>query len=513
MFDNERMKAALLLCALWFVGGLRAQPPAIHQERVFNAASHIPPSLPGGALAPGSRITIEGLRFGAAPRVNLEAQGKEFAVRVLSASPERIEALLPDSLPPGSGSLTVDNQDGRSRPFPVRLAPSSFGIFSANGKSWGPAKPAEAPAGRVAILGTGLGADMKIAVFVGGKQARVVTAAPLEGQPGIDRVEFEVPAGAPTGCFVPVVARTPEGAVSNTVSIASGPCASSASLPIESAAAGDAAALLFLARFVDWIKPYSASPVEFTQDIGAGIFAPVSVLRAVLNPWRLMPPPGTCTAYTGRFYGDPGETTLPGFFSGFVGASGHDAGPFLSVIGPRGEARVPRRADTHGFYEGQIGVDKALMHPGPPLFLTPSEYTVEWPGGPDVPHGQVRIRLARPFSWTNAHAVETVDRGAGVTVAWRGVPRGQRMGIFAVSVDPQSTALGACFCLARADDRHFTIPALMLANLAKTPDEPGLPMSLLVLAPLPELQQFAVPGAAHGLALATNVQARSVTYR
>jgi uncharacterized protein (TIGR03437 family) len=507
------MKTPLLLGALSFALALRAQPPAIHQERVFNAASHIPPSLPGGALAPGSRIIIEGLRFGSAPRVNLEAQGKEFAVRILSAGPERIEALLPASVPSGRGEITVDNPDGRSRPFSVRIAAASFGIYSANGKSWGPAAFAEAPAGRIAILGTGLGPANEIAIFVGGKQARVVAIAPSEGQPGIDRVEFEVPSGAPTGCFVPVVARTPEGAVSNTVSIVSGPCTPGVSLPIEGAPAGDTAALLFLARFFDWIKPYSASPVEFTEDLGAGIFAPASVLRSVLNPWRLMPPPGACTAYTGRFYGDPGETTLPGFFSAFVGAAGRDAGAFLSILGPRGEAHVPGRPDTRGFYEGQIGVDKALMRPGPPLFLSPSEYTVAWPGGPDVPRGQVRMRLSPPFSWTNAHAIETVERGSGVTVAWRGTPPGQRMGIFAVSVDPQSTALGACFCLARADDRHFTIPALMLANLAKTPDEPGLPMSLLVLAPLPELQRFVVPGAAHGLALATNVQVRSVTYR
>ncbi len=502
-----------MLCVLSFAGGLHAQPPAIDQERVFNAASHIPPSLPGGGLAPGARITIEGLRFESASRVNLEAQGKEFAVRILSAAPERIEALLPASLPSGRAEITVTNQDGRSRPFPVRIVASSFGIFSSNGKSWGPARPAEAPAGRTAILGTGLGAAKDLAIFVGGKPARVLAASPLEGQPGVDRVEFEVPAGAPTGCFVPVVAKTPRGAVSNTVSIARGPCSPGDYLPIEDAAADDTAALLFLARFVDWIKPYSANPVEFTQDLGAGIFAPVSVVRSVLNPWRLMPPPGTCTAYTGRFYGDPGETSLPGFFSGLVGAAGHDAGAFLSILGPRGEARVPGRRDTSGYYEGQIGVDKPLMRPGPPLFLSPASYTVEWPGGRDVPRGQVRIRMAPPFSWTNARAIETVDRGAGVTVAWRGAPKGQRMGILAVSVDPQSTALGACFCLARTDDRRFTIPAPMLANLAKTPEEPGLPMSLLILAPLADLERFSVPGAAHGLALAANVQVRSVTYR
>src|SRR5947208_8508286 len=102
--DIVRATAALFfLCAV-----LHAQPPAINQEGVFNAASRMPPSLPGGALAPGARIVIEGLRFDPTSEVRIGA----IALKVLSASPARIEALLPASLATGPAALTVANRDG-----------------------------------------------------------------------------------------------------------------------------------------------------------------------------------------------------------------------------------------------------------------------------------------------------------------------------------------------------------------------------------------------------------------
>ena len=42
-----------------------AQPPAISQNGVMNAAAHTPTVLPGGAIARGARFLIRGVRLGA----------------------------------------------------------------------------------------------------------------------------------------------------------------------------------------------------------------------------------------------------------------------------------------------------------------------------------------------------------------------------------------------------------------------------------------------------------------
>src|SRR5205814_9555973 len=53
---GSAMRTGLLLPVLLVALGFSAngQPPAIDQEGVRNAASRIPPSLPGGELAPGA---------------------------------------------------------------------------------------------------------------------------------------------------------------------------------------------------------------------------------------------------------------------------------------------------------------------------------------------------------------------------------------------------------------------------------------------------------------------------
>src|SRR5579871_5093169 len=131
------MRALLLLlvCPL----PARAQPPAIFQEGVRNAASRIPPSLPGGSLAPGALFTVGGVGFGDSPAA-IRIQVGRFAARILSVKPRRVEAMLSPGMPAGEVALTLTRENEASRPFPVRVTPSSFGIFSRNGKGWGPGR-------------------------------------------------------------------------------------------------------------------------------------------------------------------------------------------------------------------------------------------------------------------------------------------------------------------------------------------------------------------------------------
>jgi hypothetical protein len=474
-----RFAALLVLPAL-----LHAQPPAINQEGVFNSASRMPPSLPGGALAPGSRIIIEGLRFEPESEVKLGDR----KLRVLSSAPARIEALLPPALPPGRAAIQVTNRDGVSRPFEVRIAAANLGLYSANDKSWGPARM-ERP---FVLSGTGLGAERHPEIFVGGRRAKLIRAGPHPSDPGVDEIEFSPAAGSPEGCFVPILARLPNGQVSNTVAAAIGRCA-----PPD--LRGDM--LLLLARVTARIRPYGLRDVDVTQDYGAAVFAPEPAIATLLNAWRLLPPPGTCTAYTGKFSEDANLLTTGSLFAGAIGAGGHDHGKTVTIRGAKNNETLPRSPDTPGYYAARIGVDKPIARPGPPLFLSPGDYKFEWSGG------SATLAMPAPFSWNNASRLDALDRAAGFTVEWRN-SSAPRIGIVAVSVNPDTTAMGAAICVADASTQRFRVPPETLANLPPTAREPGLPLSLVMLAPLPELTRSGT-----GLSIATTVRAESVRWR
>ena len=469
-----RFAALLVLTAR-----LHAQPPAINQEGVFNAASRMPPSLPGGAMAPGSRIVIQGLRFEPDSEVRLGTT----QLRTLSIAPTRIEALLPRQVSPGRAAVTVSNRDGVSRPFEILITTAALGLYSANDKSWGPARM-DRP---YVLTGTGLGAERHPEIFAGSRRARLIRVGAHPSEAGMDEIEFAPDPATPEGCFVPVLARLSNGMVSNTVAVPIGRCT-----PPQ--LHGDQ--FLMLARILAHIRPYSLRAVDFTEDFGAAVFAPETVIATLLNPWRLLPPVGLCTAYTGPFYSDVGESTLSGFFSGIVGAQGRDSGRVVMVRGNGAEEPLPRAPTATGFYTGVLGVDKPLQHPGPPLFLSPGDYTLSWTGGSQ------RLTMPPSFTWTNAGRLETLDRAAGVTVEWRANPL-PRMGIVAVSVDPDTTAMAACFCLGAGASGKFHIPPEMMANIPPTRREQRLPTSLLMLVPLPD----------NPLAFATTIRAQSVMWK
>src|SRR5215472_18252949 len=96
-----------LVCLLAWTSVARAQPPAIFQGGVYNSASRIHPALPGGSLAPGMRFTVEGIRFGEPVEIRIVSDSKSMAARVLSHSPGKLEALVPDDAPLGEAKLAV----------------------------------------------------------------------------------------------------------------------------------------------------------------------------------------------------------------------------------------------------------------------------------------------------------------------------------------------------------------------------------------------------------------------
>src|SRR5258708_32928860 len=81
-----------------------AQPPAISQNGVVNAASQMPPALAASAIARGALFHIYGVRLtaaGAITRVRVFNESASVPVKIVSAAAARLEATMPLNAPLG----------------------------------------------------------------------------------------------------------------------------------------------------------------------------------------------------------------------------------------------------------------------------------------------------------------------------------------------------------------------------------------------------------------------------
>jgi hypothetical protein len=135
------------LVCLSAVGVLGAQP-YINARGVVNTASFTAPSLPGGAIAPGSVFTILGSGLGpvkpaqaASLPLGVSLAGVSVRVfqgtQVISALPlyvssSQIHALMPSNAPLGRVSVHISYLAAISNPAPVTVVNCSFGVFTWN---------------------------------------------------------------------------------------------------------------------------------------------------------------------------------------------------------------------------------------------------------------------------------------------------------------------------------------------------------------------------------------------
>lgn len=254
------------LLLLTSFSGLRAEP-IIFFRAVLNAASFMPPGVPGGSIARGSIFTIFGRDIGPAARATvsafpLETTFQNVSIEIIQGSTTvnaipifvsagQLNAIMPSDAPLGRVTLRVTFNGEQSNPETVTVVENSVGIFTATGSGIGPgivqnlvsqtvqpintttrtAKP-----GQVATLwDTGLGPisapdntappvgtlPFEVAITVGGKTVtNVFYAGRAPCCAGVDQFVFEIPADAPHGCYVPLRVRVAGEAVSNTVTMA-----------------------------------------------------------------------------------------------------------------------------------------------------------------------------------------------------------------------------------------------------------------------------------------------------
>lgn len=444
-------------------------PPWIRQGSVVNAAGHLPASVPGGALAPGALVVIEGLRFDPSEvAVEIESGGKVHPATIVSATAERILARMPEQRQSGPGRLFVVSHGKRSVGYEIAFAPSAFGIFTANDQGWGEAKSLAgiaSPGARATLSGTGLGhaGASTIQVLVGGRPASHVRQSTHNG---IDRLSFTLPSETPAGCAVPVSVTI--GSVtgnSATIPVGSGgTCGPARNWFGQMRAPGEKSGNVVLLHSDVILELTPGKPVHFMVDNLMAGFAH-NLTGKASGPLDLMPPEGACMNWAGPLDSNQMElSSIMGMVQDSSGAN-LDAGPSLTVSGPDGIRRTPVSEKKPQLYSAILGGDPPLSRiPPTPLFLAPGKYRVDIPGGADVGAAKATVEVPRPIVWRNRDAVTMLDRRVGAELAWT-LPEGYTAVVFAWNINRRSSSAGFAVCLPPLRADEFRIPATAIANL------------------------------------------------
>jgi uncharacterized protein (TIGR03437 family) len=498
----------LLLVAPVLSPRLQAQPVV---NAVLNAASYAIPGLPHSDIAQGSMFVIFGQQLGPAAlqqatvpfgpqlggtSIRISGGGVTADAVMIYTSAGQVAAILPSRIPPGNATITVTYLNRTSAPASIRVARSSFGIFTRNQAGSGPgivqnynsatdqpvnALTAPVRPGQVMILwGTGLGPvdyddaqlprvgdlDVEAEVVVGNKSARVLYKGRSPQFPGIDQINFEVPADAPVGCHVPLAVRA-GGVVSNFASIAIASAGAVCSDAIGFSAAdfeklrttgqlriGQVA--LIKQTFVDLKGTVDSVTAYFNRHDQATAVKALSVVKESYLPY------GTCTVISGRVVADsnelPGDPTVVQRLRG--GAS-------INLQGPRGAKQFERRGGDANYYGASLGGGlPGFTGDYGPEYLVPGLYTVDHPAGPDVGAFSATLTLPAPIEWTNRDSFSVVRRSQDLTVTWTGGDSAKEYVVVgARSLDTARQVGAGIACMERASAGRFTIPSWLLSTL------------------------------------------------
>ncbi|HTS49294.1 MAG TPA: hypothetical protein VMH05_15185 [Bryobacteraceae bacterium] len=498
-------------------GGTGATP-SINSGGIMNAASYTPASMPAGALARGSFFSIFGTNLGPAQyqsqsgyplptnlggaSVQITGGGKTVNAYLVFVSAGQINAILPSNAPTGDVQVVVTYQGVASQGSPAKVMDTNFGIFSlANGRGPGiiqnyvsgsqlplNTRSATAMPGQTEImLGTGLGPisapdnntppvgnlTVPVQVLVGGKVAAVSYSGRMPGVAGVDQINFQVPADVPTGCYVPVEVRAGS-MYSNIVTIsieAQGqPCSDPMNPFSPLVSGGGKGGAIFLVRVNAHaqIDP-SQAPMDLALDLGVAAFEDNTGKGDMgFNPLFSLPPVGTCSAYAGGL--DLSSLlSNPSSVAGSTGLLGTDldAGPSISVTGPKGNAIQLNHLDTTnntGPYIGLLGGSIPLLtDTSLPPFLDPGTFTISGSGGKDVGPFRASVTIGAPITWTNQ--MTTVDRSQNLTFTWTGGDSSKLVLIAGAGADETSKVAGGFFCFVPSAPGSYTVPASVLGNL------------------------------------------------
>ena len=560
------MRRTCLAFAIFGYAGAYAQPsitqPLIYPRGIVSAASLAAPGLPGGAIARGSLFSLFGQRVGPAAGVSAGAFPLQTTLAGVSikitqgttsvdaipvfVSIGQINAIMPSNAPLGVAAVVVTVNNIKSFAYPVQIASSNPGIFTVNSAGIGPGvfqnfnAPDDQPVNSLAnsatpgqaitMWATGLGpvsyADniapaagdlpTQVEIFVGGKLAPKLYSGRAPCCSSTDQIVFQIPADAPLGCWVPVIARTEGKYSSNAATIAisasGGPCAEPGNALASQLLNSGKMGVLGLVR-VNEVRTTPRTRIDATFDYSSLSFRQEAANQFSFNPLIALPPAGSCTVYGAsldRFRGPNALFTDPG-------GKYLDGGASFSMLGTKG-ARTLQVAKNNPFATSFIGVSiPTFQLPIKlPLINDPGNFSFNGPGGADVGLIRATFALTQGLSWTNREQTTNVTRAQGLTVNWTGAPAGQTVIVMGHSVDVSTNVKAIFFCTAAgAPSGSFTVPPTILSALPVSQKSLLRSRGMVYVgsAPLSSPQAFTATGLDLGAVMQLNLNGKDVRFQ
>ena len=539
---------------------------AISPGGVVNAASFAPAGLPNAPVASGSVILVFGSGLAgpglaqagyplpldlAGTTIQVTVGGQTVDCYMIYTTPGQVAALLPSSVPAGTGQITV-TYNGSVSIGEIVVAETSVGIFAQSQAGVGAAiiqnfvdsattplntiTDSAAPGQPVIIWATGVGAvegdesnllpgvraeGVDVKVYIGGQEAQVVDYGRSGCCAGLDQIVAIVPDGI-ASCYAPVTVVTSKNGVtvaSNTVSMAiaqgGGACVDESGFSPDDLDPGDASVkigILSLSR---------SSGSLSVGGLGSGTAIADTASASFLDIPRNQFVAGAFPSYSGSLNACSvlqvlGESADPA--PGPVVTS-LDAGS-MTLTGPGGSRELPRFDEPVIIY--QDSATEAVEINGVPqpstgsLFLEPGTFTFSATGGTGVGPFTVSETIPAILEWLNDDDT-TIARDAPHTVTWSGAG-----GSDIVLIQGSSTAFATTgnavtvsfLCFADASAGSFTIPAYVLSSLPVSGELiAGISSGTLGVSAFSRGKLFNAPGLTFGVVnYLMGVQAADVTY-
>jgi hypothetical protein len=255
----------------------------------------------------------------------------------------------------------------------------------------------------------------------------------------------------------------------------------------------------------------AGTSIESKTDTGAGSFDKFNLSQLLTSQSaggsNFNVSLGACSVATFRASNNGGGFTDP------IQPVALDAGPFISITGPKGTKQLTRQ---NGSYIGELGGGFSTGIPGAPAaapdFLEPGSYKINNGSGGTGPDavGAFSIDFSMPqmVTWSNESAVSSVTRSAGQEITWQGGDPNGYVQMLGFSSTKDVTAM--FICMERASAGRFTIPNYVLLLLPQTS---GDNIGLLSVGGMTANQRFTAPGLDAGSVIATSSTQKTVTYR
>jgi uncharacterized protein (TIGR03437 family) len=477
------------LIALAFTySAILAAAPSI--TGVYNAAGWIPPNLPNSGVAQGAIFTVTGAGLG--PSILQQAEsyplpttqglgGTTMQVTVAGVTETcimvytvatQVAAILPSATPVGTGTLMLSYQ-GSSTSFAIRVLAAGVGTFTLNEGGTGPGVFTDSaynpitmvnaahPGDTLILWGSGLGPvtgdetepptqiDLGTGVQVlVGNQPATVTYGGRGSSPGLDQINFVVPAGI-TGCKTSVVVIV-KGITGNVTTLSVAPAGQTT--------CGDTFNALTAANLQKAVSSGSLSlagvTLTHTPDTGDTLLADFGTfpLNSLIRSYGGTPAPsvGNCIAY------EILNNTLT--FTDPILPTPLSTGSQLMITGPNGNKTVD--VLSPGLYASELASSA-------PFFIAPGNYTItNGSGGADVATFNWNLTLPASIVPTNIPA--SVDLSQDLTLTWTGGSAYSVVTIVAFNGVPTTPSLNSytyIICTAAAGAGTFTIPSAILSLL------------------------------------------------